>query len=137
MKNKDITFFKVVFIIASLWNLIGAFFGYFNTAYTFSGLFGRELTDPLFYAIYQGAWGTTLVYFVGYAIVANNPVKHYGIVIVGGIGKVGFAISLTKIYLAGLANSVVFIVIVGDLVFSLLFLYYFFWLYEANKKTAS
>jgi hypothetical protein len=134
MKSKELTFFKVFFITASLWNLIGAFFGYFNTAYTFNGFFDRELTDPLFYAIYQGAWGTTLVYFIGYAIVAFNPLKHYGIVIVGGIGKVGFAISLFNLYLSGLANSVVFIVIIGDFFFSLLFVYYFFRLYDVNKK---
>jgi hypothetical protein len=134
MKSKELTFFKIFFITASLWNLIGAYFGYFNTASTFNGFFNKELTDPLFFAIYQGAWGTTLVYFIGYAIVAYNPVKHYGIVIVGGIGKVGFAISLLKLYMSGLANSVVFIVIIGDFIFSLLLLYYFFKLYTTNKK---
>ncbi|MEO9802945.1 MAG: hypothetical protein ABJF04_06845 [Reichenbachiella sp.] len=134
MKNKELTTFKVIFITAALWNLIGAIFGYFNTAYTFNGFFDRELTDPLYYTIYQGAWGTTLVYFIGYSIVAYNPVKHTGIVIVGGIGKVGFAISLFKFYLAGLANSVVFIVIIGDFIFSLLFVYYFVQLYRANEK---
>lgn len=134
MKDQELTFFKVLFIVASLWNLIGAFYGYFNTAYTFQGFFDRELTDPLFYAIYQGAWGTTLVYFIGYAIVAYNPAKHYGIAIVGGIGKVGFAISLLKFYLAGLANSIVFIVIIGDFIFSILFLYYFFRLYKAGQQ---
>ena len=134
MKNKEITFFKVLFIAAALWNLIGAVFGYFNTAFTFNGFFDRELTDPLFYAIYQGAWGTTLVYFIGYSIVAYNPVKHTGIVIVGVIGKIGFAISLLKFYLSGLANSIVFIVIIGDFIFSLLFFYYFFRLYKKKKK---
>ena len=114
---KEITFFKFLFIIAALWNLTGAIFGYFNTAYTFSGLFDRELTDPLFYAVYQGAWGTTLVYFIGYLIVAYNPVKHTGIVMVGGIGKIGFAIKLLQLYLAGIANSFVFIVIIGDFFF--------------------
>lgn len=134
MERKKIIFIKVLFIVAALWNLTGAIFGYFNTAYTFLGFFDRELTDPLFYAIYQGAWGTTLVYFIGYAIVAFNPTKHTGIVIVGLIGKVGFAISLLKFYLLGLANSVVFIVIIGDFIFSILFLYYFFLLFKANQK---
>lgn len=129
---KEITFFKVLFIIAALWNLTGAIFGYFNTAYTFNGLFDRELTDPLFYAVYQGAWGTTLVYFIGYFIVAYNPVKHTGIVMVGGIGKIGFAIKLLQLYLAGIANSFVFIVIIGDFFFSLLFLYYFYRLFKAK-----
>lgn len=134
MKKKKITFIKVLFIVAALWNLIGAIFGYFNTAYTFNGFFARELTDPLFYSIYQGAWGTTLVYFIGYSIVAYNPLKHTGIVIVGLIGKIGFAISLLKFYLAGLAGSIVFIVIIGDFIFSILFFYYFFLLYKANQK---
>ena len=134
MKNKEITFFRSLFIVSAIWNLIGAIFGYFNTAFTFNGFFNRELTDPLFYAIYQGAWGTTLVYFIGYLIVAYNPLKHTGIVIVGGIGKIGFAISLLKFYLAGLAGPVVFVVIAGDFIFALLFLYYFFKLYRAKEK---
>lgn len=134
MEKTNLTFIKVLFIVAALWNLIGAIFGYFNTAYTFNGFFARELTDPLYYSIYQGAWGTTLVYFIGYSIVAYNPLKHTGIVIVGLIGKIGFAISLLKFYLADLAGSVVFIVIIGDFIFSILFFYYFFLLYKANQK---
>ncbi|MCB0486071.1 MAG: hypothetical protein KDC47_07745 [Flavobacteriaceae bacterium] len=134
MKSKELIFFKVLFVISALWNLIGASFGYFNTALTFNGFFNRELVDPLYYAIYQGAWGTTLVYFIGYSIVACNPLKHTGIVIVGGIGKVGFAVSLLKFYLAGLAGPVVFIVIVGDFIFSLFFMYYFLRLYQTKES---
>lgn len=133
MRSNEIKFFRTLFIISALWNLIGSIYGYFNTAYTFNGFFNRELTDPLYFAIYQGAWGTTLVYFIGYSIVAYNPVKHTGIVIVGGIGKVGFAISLLKLYLAGLAGSVVFVVIVGDFVFALFFLYYFLRLFQTRE----
>jgi len=134
MKNKELTFFKRLFLISAIWNLIGAIFGYFNTAFTFNGFFNRELTDPLFYAIYQGAWGTTLVYFIGYLIVAKNPLKHTGIVIVGGIGKIGFAISLFKFYMLGLSGPIVFIVIVGDFIFALLFFYYFFRLYKSKES---
>ena len=134
MKNKEITIFRIIFIISAIWNLIGAIFGYFNTAYTFKGFFNRELTDPLYYTIYQGAWGTTLVYFIGYSIVAYNPIKHTGIVIVGWIGKIGFAISLLKLYLSGIAGSIVFVVIIGDFVFALLFLYYFFRLFKTKEN---
>lgn len=133
MGDREITFFRAIFIISALWNLIGAIFGYFNTAYTFNNFFNKELTDPLYYAIYQGAWGTTLVYFIGYSIVAYNPLKHTGIVIVGGIGKIGFAISLLKFYLAGIAGPVVFVVIVGDFIFALLFFYYFFRLFKTKE----
>lgn len=133
MQQKEITYFKILFIISAIWNLIGAVFGYFNTAITFQAFFGRELTDPLYYTIYQGAWGTTLVYFIGYSIVAYNPIKHTGIVIVGGIGKVAFAISLLKLFLSGFASSIVFVVIVGDLIFTLLFAHYFYRIYKTNE----
>ena len=125
MKGKELTIFRTMFVVGALWNLLGAIFGYFNTALTFQNFFGRELTDPLIYAIYQGTWGTTLVYFIGYLIVAYNPARHAGIVIVGGIGKVGFALKLLSLYLSGLAGPVVLIVIIGDFIFSLLFIYYF------------
>lgn len=133
MKDKQITLFRTLFITAAIWNLLGAILGYFNTEFTFQLFFGRELSDPLIYTIYNGAWGTTLVYIIGYLIVAYNPVRHSGIVIVGGIGKVGFAIKLLQLYLSGLANPVVLIVIIGDLIFSLLFLYYFFQLYKSEE----
>ena len=123
-----------MFLLAALWNLTGAGFGYFNTAYTFQHFFGRELSDPLFHAIYQGSWGTTFVYFFGYLIVAHNPVKHVGIVVVGGIGKLGFAVKLLQLYMAGLANSLIFIVIVGDFIFLLLFAYYFVALFKAKES---
>lgn len=132
MENKEINLFRVLFVIAALWNLVGAVFGYFNTAYTFENFFGRELTDPLIYAIYKGAWGTTFVYFFGYLIVAYNPIKHTGIVIVGGIGKVGFAIKLLQLYLENIASSAVLIVVVGDFIFMLFFFYYFFRIYKAK-----
>lgn len=133
MDKKEVRIFRIIFIISAIWNLIGAVFGYFNTAFTFEGFFSRELSDPLYYAIYQGAWGTTLVYFFGYAIVAYNPLRHTGIVIVGGIGKIGFAISLLKLYMAGIAGQVVYIVIVGDFIFAMLFFYYFFRLLKAKQ----
>lgn len=134
MESKEINFFRVFFIVSALWNLVGAAFGYFNTAYTFQGFFNRELTDPLYYSIYQGAWGTTLVYVIGYSIVANNPLKHTGIVIVGGIGKIGFAIALLKFYFSGLAGPIVFVVIIGDFIFGLLFIYYFFRLFKTKES---
>ncbi|MFK7988397.1 MAG: hypothetical protein AB8I08_20415 [Sandaracinaceae bacterium] len=126
MKDNEISLFKGLFIAAALWNLAGGILGYFNTEFTFNLLFERELTDPLYHAIYKGACGTTLVYFIGYFVVAHNPIRHTGIVLVGGIGKVGFAIQLTKFYLAGIANDNALVVIVGDFAFTLAFLYYYF-----------
>ena len=133
MSDKELNLFRLLFVIAALWNLTGAGFGYFNTDFTFEHFFGRELTDPLIHAIYKGAWGTTFVYFFGYLIVARNPIKHSGIVIVGGIGKVGFAISLLQLYMSNIASQVVLIVVVGDSIFMLFFFYYFYRLYKTKQ----
>lgn len=128
--------FKRVFILAALWNLTGAIFGYFNTAFTFEATFNRELTDPLVFALYRGAWGTTLIYFVGYLIVASSPEKHFGIVIIGGIGKVGYVINLIQLYFAGLASPIVFIIVVGDSLFLIAFMFYLYQLHAWRMAEA-
>lgn len=128
-RNKDNPFFTMIFLIAAVWNLIGAGFGYFNTEFTFQQMFNRELNDPLFYQVYHGTWGTTMLFFMGYAIVAWNPVKHTGLALIGGIGKLFFAIAELRLYLSGLANPVILIIVIGDFVFCILFIYYFVQLY--------
>lgn len=134
MRNKDFPFFTGLFFVAALWNLIGAGFGYFNTAYTFQGLFDRELSDPLFYEIYKGAWGTTLMFFIGYLLVAYDPVKHSGVALIGGIGKLAFAIAELQLYLAGLANTKILIIVAGDFAFCALFVYYFIEIYIRRRQ---
>ncbi len=54
MRNKDYPFFTGLFVLAAVWNLVGAGFGYFNTEHTFQSLFERELNDPLFTKFTKG-----------------------------------------------------------------------------------
>ncbi|MBA4257813.1 MAG: hypothetical protein C0446_01525 [Chitinophaga sp.] len=133
MRNKNYPFFTTLFLIAATWNLLGAGFGYFNTNYTFQEVFNRELSDPVFYEIYKGAWGTTLLFFIGYLIVAYNPVKHTGLAFIGGVGKLFFAIAEFNLYLKGMANSIILIIVIGDLIFCIFFVYYFVKLYNQKK----
>jgi hypothetical protein len=124
MFSNKLTFFRIVFVIAALWNLAGGVPGYFDSANMFHRLFDRELTDPLMMAIYKGSWGTTFLYFFGYLLVAYNPLRHTGIVILGTIGKVFFAAGLLKAYLSGMATSFALVVIVGDFIFTAVFIAY-------------
>lgn len=129
-RNKDNPSLTIIFILAAVWNLVGAAFGYFNTEFTFQQMFNRPLNDPLFYQVYHGTWGTTLVFFIGYAMVAWNPIKHTGVAFIGGIGKLFFAIAELGLYLSGLANPIILIIVIGDFVFCILFIYYFVQLYK-------
>ena len=134
MSNSEIRFFSAMFIAAALWNLCGGVLGYFNPAHAFQVLFDRTADDPILLTVFKGATGTTLTYFFGYLIVAFNPLRHTGIVIVGGIGKIGFAIQMLKFYTAGLANANALVVVVGDMVFFALFVYYFYRLHKTGNR---
>src|SRR5687767_14269706 len=134
MADKEIRLFRAVFIAAAIWNLCGGVLGYFNPGHAFVLLFDRSADDPILLSVFQGASGTTFTYFFGYLIVAVNPLRHTGIVIVGGIGKVGFAIQMLKFYTAGLANANALIVVVGDLAFCALFLYYFYRVVKTGNR---
>lgn len=134
MRTKDFSFYSWIFLLAALWNLIGACFGYFNTAFTFEGVFDKPLTDPLFFEIYKGAWGTTFLFFIGYLLVAYNPVKHWGIALIGGIGKLVFAISELQLFLANLANQKILIIVIGDFLFCIVFIGYFLKLIKYKEQ---
>ncbi|RKF17414.1 hypothetical protein DBZ36_13230 [Alginatibacterium sediminis] len=124
--------FTILFLFASVWNLCGALFGFFNTESTFELMFNQQLNDPLMLAIYQGSWGTTLTYVIGYLLVARNPAKHYGVVITGSIGKLGFIVTLLKLYFLGIAGPIVFMIVMGDVVFLALFANYFYRLFKSQ-----
>ena len=83
INRKEIGLLRAMFIMAAVWNLCGGVLGYFNSAYAFELLFDRAAVDPVLLAVFRGATGTTLTYFFGYLIVALNPVRHTGIVIIG------------------------------------------------------
>lgn len=134
MDHREIRFFRAVFIAAAVWNLCGGVLGYFNPGHAFVLLFDRSADDPVLLSVFQGATGTTFTYFFGYLIVAFNPLRHTGIVIVGGIGKLGFAIQMLKFYSAGLANANALVVVVGDMAFCALFLYYFYRLIKTGNR---
>ncbi|MGJ4996348.1 hypothetical protein [Bradyrhizobium sp. HKCCYLR20261] len=134
MTTSELRLFRAMFVAAAIWNLCGGVLGYFNTGETFLRLFGRSADDPVLLSVFQGSAGTTFTYFFGYLIVAFDPLRHTGIAIVGGIGKVGFAIQMLKFYLAGLANAHALIVVVGDMIFCALFIVYFLRLLKTGNR---
>ena len=105
--------FALLFVIAALWNFAGALPGFLDSAGMFSREFGRELTDPVLLIVYRGAWGTALLYGFGFLMVARNPVRHTGVVLMGGLGKAFFALHLLYMYLEGWTSELALVVIAG------------------------
>lgn len=125
MTSRELTAFRVLFLISALWNFAGALPGIFDSAGMFAQEFGRDLTDPVMIAVYRGAWGTALLYGFGFLAVVHDPVRHSGIVLMGGAGKAFFALNLLSMYLNGWTSDFAVVVIGGDAVFVVLFLFYF------------
>ena len=128
MSNLDaraLKYLRALFVISAIWNFAGAIPGLMDTAGMFEREFGRELTDPVLVAVYRGAWGTAFLYGFGFLMVAADPVRHTGIVLMGGTGKALFALNLFFMYLNGWTSPFAIVVIVGDIVFIALFIAYF------------
>jgi len=125
MTAGETVFFRVVFVIAALWNFAGAIPGLADPAGMFAREFGRELADPVMVAVYRGAWGTAFLYGFGFLLVARDLVRHTGIVAMGGLGKLLFALNLLVMYRAGWTSDFALVVIAGDAVFVAVFALYF------------
>ncbi|MBL1436461.1 MAG: hypothetical protein COB08_009715 [Rhodobacteraceae bacterium] len=123
--GRELGFFRALFLVSALWNLAGAIPGIFDSAGMFEREFSHTLADPVMIAIYRGAWVTAFLYGLGFLLVAYNPVRHTGIVMMGGLGKALFAVNLLIMYLNGWTSDFAIVVITGDVVFVLLFAIYF------------
>lgn len=134
MGKRELILMRAFFIVAALWNFAGAIPGLMDTAVMFEREFGRALTDPVLIAVYRGAWGTAFLYGIGFLLVAYNPVRHTGIVFMGGLGKTLFALNLLFMFLNGWTSSFAVIVLLGDLVFVTLMLAYFWRLKKLGHK---
>ncbi|UTH75156.1 hypothetical protein [Chromobacterium sp. IIBBL 290-4] len=117
--------FRWLFIISAVWNFAGAIPGLFDSAGMFAQEFGRGLTDPVLIAVYRGAWGTAFLYGFGFLMAAYNPIRHTGIVLMGGIGKALFALNLLYMLLNGWTSSFAILVVLGDALFVAAFVAYF------------
>lgn len=118
-------FFRILFIISAVWNFAGAIPGLTDPAGMFEREFGRALNDPVMIAVYRGAWGTAFLYGFGFIFAALHPLRHTGVVLMGGTGKALFALNLLAMFLNGWTSSFAILVIAGDVVFVALFILYF------------
>jgi len=125
MAGRELNFFRALFVISALWNFAGSFPGLLDSAGMFEREFGHKLASPVMIAVYRGAWATAFLYGLGFLMVAYNPIRHTGVVLMGGLGKALFALNLLVMYLSGWTSDFAVVVIGGDAVFVLLFVLYF------------
>lgn len=113
-------FYKGVFLVGALWNLIGGAFIVIATPWIFSSA-GLQPPHP---SLYYYGWIALFVTFgIGYFMVYRDPYGNKNIVILGIIGKLAFSAIFiySMMALPGQAPAFFLIPVIGDLVFVVLF----------------
>jgi hypothetical protein len=113
-------FYKGVFLVGALWNLLGGGFIVIATPWIFSSA-GLQPPQP---SLYYYSWIALFVTFgVGYFMVYRDPYGNKNIVILGIIGKLAFSIIFiySMIAFRGQAPKFFLIPVIGDLIFVVLF----------------
>jgi hypothetical protein len=120
---KRTKYYKILFLLAGLWNLGAAIpcwlGGIVMPDFTF-GLFGMPTPDSLF--PFHAMFWFIMTYGIGYIMVSRDITKNHGIIFIGVIGKILFFIDCIITLLLNEGNF--FLVLTGgvDLIFAILFI---------------
>ena len=114
-------FWKIVFLIAGLYTAGGVLPGLFNPEQGLLDFTNQIIEDRNTIYFFRSLWITVFVFGIGFFIVALNPAKHRGIVIMGFLGKLLFAANVLIQYSNEKVSQMAMTAAVIDLVFVLLF----------------
>jgi len=114
------SFFKRMFLVASLWNLLGCLFLFFLSGLVFGAHSMGKPVPPLFCQ----AWlALAFVFGIGYYLVYKDMYANKNIVILGIIGKILFAmIFAVNMFFYPNIPKIFWVAVGGDAVFVILFL---------------
>ena len=113
-------FYKRMFLIGALWNILGGAFIVYFSGWIFSL---SDLTIPQPPAYYYSWIALFVTFGIGYLMVYRDMYKNKNIVILGIIGKLSFSVIFiyNMINYRGQIPLFFIIPVIGDLVFVVLF----------------
>ncbi len=114
------SFYKRMFLIGALWNILGGAFILYFTGWIFST---ANLTIPEPPAYFHSWIALFVTFGIGYFMVYRDMYKNKDIVILGIIGKLSFSLIFIYNMIAYRGKIPLFFIIpvIGDLVFVVLF----------------
>ena len=117
---------RLFFLISAIWNLLGCIEGTLLPGKNMLRYYGVETDDYHTLFLNRSFWGAVLVFGIGYLIIAYDPGKHLGIVLMGIIGKILVSVNWFYLYGTGRAKASALFAAVGDSLFTLFFILYFY-----------
>ncbi len=127
-------FWKIVFLIAGLYTAGGVLPGIFNPEQGLLDFTNQIIDDRNTVYFFRSLWITVLVFGIGFFIVALNPAKHIGIVIMGLLGKLLFASNVLIQYSSEKVSQMAMTAAVIDLIFVLVFGIFIFKYYRYQES---
>ncbi|MCI0454138.1 MAG: hypothetical protein L0Y68_03985 [Candidatus Dadabacteria bacterium] len=126
------SFYKRMFLIGALWNILGGAFILYFTGWIFST---ANLTIPEPPAYFHSWIALFVTFGIGYFMVYRDMYKNKDIVILGIIGKLSFSLIFIYNMIAYSGKIPLFFIIpvIGDLVFVVLFVKFLLFA-RSNRK---
>ncbi len=126
-------FFRRVFLTGALWNVGGGLLILGATDWIFSTAGLQPPSPPAYYHSWIALF---MVFGLGYFLVARDLYRNRDIALLGSIGKLAFsAVFLYNLTIyPGQVPQFFLIPVIGDVIFAVLFLAFFFW--ALRRRTA-
>jgi hypothetical protein len=132
--NLNSRIWKIVFLIAGLYTAGGVLPGIFNPEQGLLDFTNQIIDDWNTVYFFRSLWITVFVFGIGFFIVALNPAKYIGIVIMGLLGKLLFATNVLIQYSSEKVSQMAMSAAVVDLIFVIVFGIFIF-KYYTNQKS--
>ena len=117
---------RIFFLVSALWNLTGAIPALIVPARNLKVMYNLETDDYYTVFLNRALWWAILVFGIGYLIIAYDPGRHLGIVLMGIIGKTVIAAHWYYLFGKGRATYAVVLAATGDSIFTVFFVLYLF-----------
>ncbi len=117
---------RSLFTVAAVWNLAAAAGALLTPELHRSLFFGSAVEELGSVARLntQAFWVSVLLFGIGYGIVARDPDRNHGIVLLAALGKTYVFLAWFRYWLAGEVTGFALMGGIGDLVFAALFAWF-------------
>ncbi len=112
------------FAVAAAWNLLASIPAIILPQLNLEMFYGLVTDDFYTILLNRSFWAAVLIFGIGYLIIAYDPGKSLGIVIMGIIGKILVAVVWFYLFAVDLATALVVFGGTGDSIFTVFFVVY-------------
>lgn len=124
---KKAAYYKILFLVAGLWNLIAAILCWLGLVFMpgmVFGLFG--MPRPLSLFPFHAMFSFIVVFGIGYFIVSHDIARNQGIVVIGSLAKLLFFMDCLLALMLKEGNLLLLLTGTIDLIFTVLFVEFLF-----------